>query len=919
MQQLHAVRRLLFLTRTEDELCRQAVLLARSHLGFDRISIWFKHSDTQARGSYGVDESGVLRDERRQITTMTPGRPMERVLTGEVEAIYEQDHELYDHTGRPVGRGMLAAAAFSDGLSVLGCMNADNGFRHQPITPDDVEILRIYASMVGHIYVQRREERELRLRDERLQQIIECSGEVFYRRCLATGRFEYISPRIKDMLGYEPQEVMALTAEQHEMLAHPDDRPLLGRLREELISAVAKGRSHIERVFRLRHADGRYLWIRGSYALVPDESGQLVAVAGSLRDITDQIHAEAALRESEMRFREVVSIAPQLISIVQEGRTVYANPACVARLGYTEEELIGRDAISHVVPEQQTLAVKRLQRAANGTTNEIIEVTLTTKSGQPVYVESISAPILYNGAPASVVIQQDVTARVEAERALRASEAQFRELVTHAPQAMLIVQDGRYVYGNPASLRLLNCTEEQLIGLPALSVIAPEYHERIRERMMQAAHGSSNALIEMQVIGFDGQSIWTESSSVPVYYQGRPAALVISQDITARRTAEEALRRSEEKFSKAFHVSPDAVIITRLQDGVLLDVNEGFCQITGYDAHEVLGRSTRDAGIDIWEDPADRQHVVDLLTAHGVVTQFESRFRCKDGSIRIGLMAARIMDVDGEPCILSITRDITQLREAEAAQRRLQVELEHAQRVEALGRLAGGVAHDFNNMLSIILGYAEMGAHSAPPDSPIIGFLEEIRRAAMRAADFTRQLMAYGQVQLVAPRVLDLTQVIPETLAMLRPTLGEQIDVKWHPQPGLWPVKMDPVQLDQILTHLCANARDAMDAHGLVCISAENTCVHTAPPDRVDGPAPGDYVRLTISDTGRGMDEAELSHLFEPFFTSKPFGQRGGLGMAMVYGAVKQNNGDISVQSTPGKGTTVTILLPRYHEGPVAR
>ena len=912
IQVLHAVRRLLLQTHTEDELCRQAVLLARSHLGFDRVSIWFKHSDTQARGSYGVDESGRLRDERQQITTLTPGRPMERVLAGEIDIVYLQDHEIYDHTGQPIGRGMLAAAAFNDGLSVLGCMNTDNGFLRQPITPDDVNILQIYASMVGHIYVQRREERKLRLRDERLQQIIESSSEVFYRRSLQTGEFEYISPRIKEMLGYEPAEVTSFTLEQRRALLHPDDLAEMERFRDELLTVGPQSQSPLERVFRMRHADGHYIWVHCGYSFAPDDTGCMVAVAGSLRDITERIQAEAALRDSEARFREVVSAAPQLISIVQDGRTVYANPACVTRLGYAEQELLGKEALSYVLPDQRNRASTRLRRAEEGLTNEVVEFTLISKHGLQIHVESISAPIQYNGAPASLVIQQDITARVEAERALRASEAQFRELVTHAPQAMLIVQDGRYVYGNPASLALLHCTEEQLIGLPALSIIAPEYHERLRERMATADQGGSNGIMVMQVIGFDGQRIWTESTSVPVQFQCRPAALVISQDITARRAAEEALRRSEEKFSKAFRVSPDAVIITRLQDGVVIEVNDGFCQTTGYTADEVLGRSTRDAGIDIWVNPADRQRMVELLTAHGTVTQFESQFRHKNGTIRIGLLSARVLEIHGEPCILSITRDITQLREAEQAQRRLQSELERAQRVESLGRLAGGVAHDFNNMLSIILGYAEMGAHSLPAGSPLHGFLDEIRRAATRAADFTRQLMAYGQVQLVAPRVLDLAVTVPELLTVLRHTLDEQIELRWKPQSDLWLVRIDPVQLDQILTHVCANARDAIDSAGRITVVAENRSVCGGSPDNPDALPDGDYVVISVADTGRGMDAAALNHLFEPFYTTKPFGERGGLGMAMVYGAVKQNHGAISVVSTPGQGTTVTIMFPRY-------
>jgi CheY-like chemotaxis protein len=230
--------------------------------------------------------------------------------------------------------------------------------------------------------------------------------------------------------------------------------------------------------------------------------------------------------------------------------------------------------------------------------------------------------------------------------------------------------------------------------------------------------------------------------------------------------------------------------------------------------------------------------------------------------------------------------------------------------MESVGRLAGGVAHDFNNMLSVITGHAELALHATTVGDPVRADLEEIRVAARRAADLTRQLLAFARRQVVAPKVLDLNTAVASSIGMLRRLIGEDIELTWAPSAGSGRVRIDPTQVDQVLTNLAANARDAIQGVGRVTVRTERAALDAAQLARCEGAVPGVYAILEVSDTGRGMDSDTASHLFEPFFTTKPVGQGTGLGLATVYGIVKQNDGCVVVDSELGRGTTVRIFLP---------
>jgi signal transduction histidine kinase len=285
----------------------------------------------------------------------------------------------------------------------------------------------------------------------------------------------------------------------------------------------------------------------------------------------------------------------------------------------------------------------------------------------------------------------------------------------------------------------------------------------------------------------------------------------------------------------------------------------------------------------------------------------------KDGERRtLEFYASLVRDSKGIPTgFRGIVRDITQNKQAEAEREKLQTQLNQAQKMESVGRLAGGVAHDFNNMLGVILGHTELALLRTDDKHKLCSDLNEIQKAAKRSADITKQLLAFARKEIISPRKLDLNDTVESMLNMLRRLIGENIDLSWLPAKQLWPLKMDPSQIDQILANLCVNARDAIAGVGKLTIETGRKTFDEAYCNEHPGFIPGDFVLLAVSDNGCGMDKDTLDNLFEPFFTTKEVGKGTGLGLATVYGIVKQNNGFINVYSEPGQGSTFKIYLPR--------
>ena len=387
----------------------------------------------------------------------------------------------------------------------------------------------------------------------------------------------------------------------------------------------------------------------------------------------------------------------------------------------------------------------------------------------------------------------------------------------------------------------------------------------------------------------------------------------ISREITERKLAQKTLEESEERFRLAFRTSPDSIGLNRLSDGMFIDINEGFTKITGYTSDDVMGKTALE--LDIWNDLKARERFRASLEGSGFVENVEAEFRAKDGRVLTGLMSARILRINQEDMILNIARDISAWKKTEEEKKKLETELFFSQKMESVGRLAGGVAHDFNNMLSVIIGRAEMAMHCGILNDGLRQNLNEIIHAAQRSAELTRQLLAFASKQSISPKITDLNETISGMLIMLRRLIGEDIDLSWMPGIDLPKVRIDPSQIDQILVNLVVNARDSISGAGNITVRTDSFAVDEAARAGKPELTAGRYVLLTVNDTGAGMTREVREKIFEPFFTTKELGQGTGLGLSSVYGIVKQNNGFIDVVSQPEKGATFKIYLPAFENG----
>ena len=378
--------------------------------------------------------------------------------------------------------------------------------------------------------------------------------------------------------------------------------------------------------------------------------------------------------------------------------------------------------------------------------------------------------------------------------------------------------------------------------------------------------------------------------------------LVLGRAERAQLVREEALKRSEERFEKAFRASPAAVSISTLDEGRFIDANEGYLALTGYSRDELIGRTAGELGL--WADPAEQQEIKAALRDKGSLRGCSVAFRHRSGDRRESRTSYEVVEVAGERCLLALSEDVTD-------RRRLESQLVQAQKMEAVGRLAGGIAHDFNNLLTVIVGFGDLAALRLEETAFARQCLDQMRTAADRASAFTGQLLAFSRKQVLKPEVLDLNAVVLRLGEMLRPLIGEDVELVIVTARGLGKVRADPGQVEQVVMNLAINARDAMPEGGKLTLELRNADLDDAWAQEHDGARPGPYVVLSVRDTGAGMDAALQRRIFEPFFTTKELGKGTGLGLATVYGIVKQSQGYIAVHSAPGRGTTFEVCLPR--------
>jgi PAS domain S-box-containing protein len=846
---------------------------------------------------------------------------------------------------------------------------------------------------------------------------------------------------------------------------------------------------------------------------------------------------EEVLKESETKYRALYENSLEAILLTAQDGSIYAaNQVACEILEKSESEIIsgGRDRIVNLDDPRLPAALE--ERYKKGKFNG--ELTLKKKDGTIFPVELSSSTFQdCIGNEKVCIFFRDISERKRAEEALKSNYAllqiagetakfggwsvDLEKNICTWSDAVADIHDVTHGYSPPVQ--------------EAINFYAPEWRKKITQCFNACAKNDISYDEEMEIITQKGKRVWVRTTAKALKNTNGKIIKVQGsfQDITERKQAEEALQESEEKFRLAFHTSPDSINLNRLEDGVYIDINDGFTKLMGHTRQDVVGKSS--LALNIWANPEDRQRLVVGLKEHGIVENLEAKFTDKNGQNKTALMSARILRINDEDLILSITRDITERKraetyremgreilqilnepgdlkesiqlalaalktrtgvdtvglrlqegedfpyyvqdgfskdflltentliergkdgsvcrdkdgnvrlectcglvisgktdpsnplftqggscwtndsfplldlpadqdprlhprnncihqgyasvalipvriqnqiysretcirhgfssmaqvpvrtsdriagliqlndkrkgrftpetieilegiashvgsalmrkQAEEEKEKLHAQLNQAQKLESVGRLAGGVAHDFNNMLGVILGHTELALLQADENHDLYDDLKEIQTAAKRSADITKQLLTFARKDIISPKKIDLNDTVESMLNMLRRLIGEDIDLIWKPSAHLWPVKMDTSQIDQILVNLCVNARDAISGVGKLTIETGIKTFDEAYCNEHPGFIPGDFVLLAVSDDGCGMDKDTLDNLFEPFFTTKEVGKGTGLGLATIYGIIKQNNGFINVYSEQDQGSTFNIYLSRLVAG----
>ena len=591
---------------------------------------------------------------------------------------------------------------------------------------------------------------------------------------------------------------------------------------------------------------------------------------------------------------------------VQSLAFLAVNQAAVEHYGYSRDEFL-RMTVKDIRPaEDVPELLESVARAVDGF-EKGAGWRHRTKNGTLIDVEITSHDLDWAGHSARLVSVQDITERRRAQEKLRQSQESYRLLVEQSPDAILVHRRGTMIFANSGAAALFGASSaDELLGKQHLDFVHPDDREAVKARIDDFSGDLlSVRRNETRFLGLDGREICAEVAARSIIYQGEAATQVMFRDVSLRKRAEEELRQSEERFYKAFHAMPDPITVATASEGRYIDVNESFLRVTGYQREEVIGRTSME--ISFWERPEDRAALLETLNKGGSVRDFEIRFRTKSGEQRTALDSAEVVELAGQKCIFAIFKDITE-------QRKLEKQLRQAQKMEAIGQLSGGIAHDFNNLLSVIIGYSEVLEEGLPKGDTLHKSCEQIAKAGRSAALLTRQLLAFSRQQVLEPKVLDLNSVVLHVEKMLRRLIGEHIDLATALSPNLGHVKADQGQIEQVIINLAVNARDAMPNGGKLTIETTDVDLDEAYTHKHPLHPPGPYVLLAVSDTGVGMDAETQARIFEPFFTTKEMGKGTGLGLATVYGVVKQSGGFIWVYSEVGHGTTFKIYLPRTTE-----
>jgi PAS domain S-box-containing protein len=718
-----------------------------------------------------------------------------------------------------------------------------------------------------------------------------------------SGRIVEANDRATATYGYSREELERLTIRD---LRHP---ATLGDVDAQWKEAAERGSLVFETVHQGR--DGHPIPVEVSVRTI--QVGENRFRQSIIRDITERKALDEKLQRTLDAFSAVIEASPAgIVSMSPDMRVTTWNKAAERMFGWTAEEAIG--AMAPFVPAARMESARRIhQKAACGEVTFIEHALGQCKDGRIINLSLSAAPLhdaegAYSGVALNLL---DTTEQTKAEEALRRNESLFRATFDQAAVGMNYVSlEGRFLRVNRRFCEITGYSREELLQLRFQDISHPDDLHGESERTGVLLNGEAETGAQnKRYVRKDGSAVWVhvtasllrDDSGEPLYFVG------VVEEITERLRAEEALRSSEERFRRLVESAPEGIMVHR--DLRVLYVNPAAVAIFGATSAEGLqGRDILEL-VSAEERAAVRERVA-LVARRVPVPPMERTYLRVDGTPFPVEVSATPIEYDGQPANLVYLRDITERKQTEAEKRRLEEQLLQAQKMESLGRLAGGVAHDFNNHLTVIAGYCEM-LLGRPDIDPMREEVEEIRAASSRAGALTQQLLTFSHKQIAEPKPVNLNLVVTESGRMLRRLIGENLEIATKLDPALGLVVADRGQMNQVLVNLVINARDAMPSGGRIVIETANVDLDLdyAPQQKDAGPGP--YVLLSVADTGVGMSAETLQHIFEPFFTTKGMGIGTGLGLSTVYGIVRQSRGWVRADSRPGEGSVFRIYLPR--------
>lgn len=728
---------------------------------------------------------------------------------------------------------------------------------------------------------------QLRIAEERYRNLFERSAAPF---CVidTQGRYLEINPAYCEMVGYSRAELLQAGIKE---LMHPADASAeIAFLREQLLEMQSKP-IHMEA--RRVRKDGRIIWVEISATVIRDTGQAAIYAIAYVRDITTRKEAEQRSLVSDRRFRDILETSGEAIVITDDrGKLLYSNLKFSELVGYTtgELELPDRTFDSFI--------------ASRGSHHSSNELQLIRKDGTAVWAlcstSSVTDP---DGTRGVLRMMTDITQRRCAEEALKRSESRFRNLYDSDILGVVFGDgDGKVTAANRAFLEMARYSQAEVeSGELNWNRLAPGHERAVADQARRDARSDvPRKTLEWEIVRRDGSIlpavIAGGMSSGHQASNGGWLAFVI--DNTEKRLAEAALYETQRRYFELVENAQD-LIYSVDETGRFVEANKATAKLSGYTREDLLGKNSLDFVTP--EHRANAEAILTLDTSAGPQT-YELQVRSKAGRlIWLEINVRKVPRLESAARFEVIGRDISERRELETRSRQ-------TQKMEAIGRLAGGVAHDFNNLLTAIRGYSQLIQTQRREDAKLCGQVQEIIAASDRASALTQQLLAFSRRQMLQPRIVCLNDIVRSMEQMLRPLIGEHIDLHSYLDPALMMIKADPSQLEQLVMNLVVNSRDAMSNGGEIIITTTNVNIAGDLRGTQAGDRHASYVSLTISDTGVGMDRETQARVFEPFFSTKELGT--GLGLSTVYGIVEQSGGTIALDSELGKGTTFTIRFP---------